>query len=83
MIRKKNVKPVGVEYTATVKSHWKSLSMWFGRILMSAGLIDLMLLFSGQGAILNRYLGEHTPMILMLVGFTGNWLRKRTTSAVK
>ena len=83
MIRKKNVKPVGVEYTATVKSHWKSLSMWFGRILMSAGLIDLLLLLSGQGAILNRYLGEHTPMVLMLVGFIGNWLRKRTTSAVK
>ena len=83
MIRKKNKKPVGMEYTAVVKSQWKSLSMWFGRILMSAGLIDLLMLFSGQGAILTRYLGEHTPIILMMVGFIGNWLRKRTTGAVK
>jgi len=83
MIRKRNKRPVGMEYTATVKSQWKSLSMWFGRILMSAGLVDLLLLFSGQGAILTRYLGEHTPIILMMVGFVGNWLRKRTTSAVK
>jgi len=83
MIRKKNKKPIGMEYTAVVKSQWKSLSMWFNRLIMSAGLIDLLMLASGQGAILSKYLGEHTPVILVAVGFIGAWLRKRTTGAVK
>ena len=83
MIRKRNKKPVGFEYTAVVKSSWKSLSMWFNRLLMSAGLIDLLMLASGQGAILNKYIGENTPVILLGIGFIGTWLRKRTTCAVK
>ena len=83
MVRKKNKIPVGHIYNAQVKSQWKSLTMWFGRLLMSAGFIDLLLLASGQGAVLTRYLGDHTPIILMMVGYLGNWLRKRTTSAVK
>lgn len=83
MIRKKNKKPVGMEYTAVVKSQWKSLSMWFGRILQSAGLIDLLMFASGQGSVLNKYLGEHTAIILIATGYVANWLRKRTTGAVK
>lgn len=83
MIRKKNTRPVGRTYHATVKSHWTSLTMWFGRVLMSAGFIDFLMIASGQGSVLTRYLGDHTPIILMMVGYLGNWLRKRTTSAVK
>ena len=83
MIRKRNTKPVGMEYTAVVKSQWKSLSMWFNRVLMSAGFIDLLLMVAGQGSILTKYIGEHTPVILMSVGYIGAWLRKRTHGSVK
>jgi len=83
MIRKRNRKPVGFEYTAVVKSQWRSLSMWFNRIIMSAGLIEFISAFSEQGAILTKYLGGHTAVILFAIGYIGSWLRKRTTGAVK
>lgn len=83
MIRKKNLKPVGMEYTAVVKSTWKSLAMWWYRLLGSAALVDILFAISGQGAIFSKYLGEHTGVILLVVSYVGMWLRKRTTSAVK
>ena len=78
-----NKKYVGQEYTAFVKSKWTSWSLWWGRLLMSAGALDFALVVTGNGAVLTPYLGKHAPEILVAFGLINQLLRRRTTSAVK
>lgn len=83
MIPVKNIKPVGRQYFATVKSSWRSMTMWWGRVLMSVGFLDMLSQLMGASAVLSPYLGKYSGLTFLVLGMVNQWLRKRTTSAVK